>query len=96
MVELLQIRESKHPVKRYTAIFRLDNGKEKKVRFGDKNYTNYLLGASRDQRKLYRMRHEGDNLTYPMSPGSLSFWITWGPSRDIEKNIKSFKKRYNV
>jgi hypothetical protein len=52
--------------------------------------------ASRDQRKLYRIRHEGDNLKDPMSPGSLSFFITWGSSRDIEKNIKSFKKRYNV
>jgi hypothetical protein len=45
MVQLLEIRESKHPVKRYTAIFKLDNGKEKRVRFGDKNYTNYLLGC---------------------------------------------------
>ena len=96
MVELLQIRESKHPIKKYTAIFKLDNGKEKRVRFGDKNYTDYLLGASRDQRKLYRMRHEGDNLKDATSPGSLSFFITWGPSRDIEKNIKSFKKKYNV
>jgi len=96
MVELLEIRESRHPVKKYTAIFKLDNGKEKRVRFGDKNYTDYLLGASRDQRKLYRMRHEGDNLKDAMSPGSLSFSITWGASRDIEKNIKSFKKKYNV
>ena len=95
-MELLYIRKSKNKEKKWVAVFRLDNGKERRIRFGAAGYDDYTIGASKDQRKFYRIRHEGDNLKDPMSPGSLSFWITWGSSRDMEKNIKSYKKRYNV
>lgn len=96
MVELLYIRKSKNPEKKWVAVFRMDNGKERRVRFGATGYLDFTIGGTRDQRKLYRIRHEGDNLKDPTSPGSLSYFILWGSSTDMEKNIKSYKKRYNV
>lgn len=96
MVELLYIRKSKNPEKKWVAVFRMDNGKERRVRFGSNPFLDYTIGATRDQRKLYRIRHEGDNLKDPTSPGSLSYFILWGSSTDMEKNIKSYKKRFNV
>lgn len=96
MVELLYIRKSKNKQKKWVAVFRMDNGKERRVRFGATGYLDFTIGASRDQRKLYRIRHEGDNIKDPTSPGSLSYYILWGSSTDMEKNIKSYKKRYNV
>lgn len=95
-MELLYIRKSKNKEKKWVAVFRLDNGKERRVRFGATGYLDFTIGATRDQRKLYRIRHEGDNLKDATSPGSLSFYLLWGSSTDMEKNIKSYKKRFNV
>ena len=95
-MELLYIRKSKNKEKKWVAVFRLDNGKERRIRFGATGYDDYTIGASKDQRKFYRQRHQGDNLKDATSPGSLSFYILWGESTDMEKNIKSFKKRFKV
>ena len=95
-MELLYIRKSKNKQKKWVAVFRLDNGKERRIRFGASGYDDYTIGASKDQRKFYRQRHQGDNLKDFLSPGALAYYILWGPSTDMEKNIKSFKKRFKV
>ena len=95
MVELLYIRKSKNKEKKWVALFRMDNGKERRIRFGASGYDDYTIGASKDQRKFYRQRHQGDNLKDPLTPGALSYYILWN-TPDMEKNIKSFKKRFNV
>jgi hypothetical protein len=95
-MELLYIRKSKNKQKKWVAVFRLDNGKERRIRFGAAGYDDYTIGASKDQRKFYRQRHQGDNLKDPLTPGALSYYILWGESTDMEKNIKTFKKRFKV
>ena len=95
-MELLYIRKSKNKEKKWVAVFRLDNGKERRIRFGASGYDDYTIGATKDERKFYRQRHQGDNLKDPLTPGSLSYYILWGESRSMEKNIKSFKKRFKV
>ena len=96
MVKLISIRTSKQKDKKWTATFQLDNGREKKTRFGQKNASDYTLGASIDKRNSYRARHKGDNLHDPLSAGSLSYYILWGDSRSMQENIKQFKKKFNI
>jgi hypothetical protein len=84
-------------VMKWVAMFRLDNGNERRIRFGASGYDDYTIGATKDQRKFYRQRHQGDNLKDPLTPGSRCPISSCGvESRSIEKNIKSFKKRFNV
>ena len=95
MVELLYIRKSKTKSKKWVAVFKIDNDKQKKVRFGATGYTDYTLGASKKQRDNYRNRHKNDNINVPLSPGSLSYYILWD-TPDMYLNIKKFKTRFNV
>ena len=101
MTKLIKIIKSDKPKKKWTAIFKLDNGKEKKVDFGynnknDKN-NDYTLHKNLERRRLYRMRHEKDLKTNdPMRAGFLSYYILWGDSTDIKKNISSYRKKFNL
>ena len=95
MIELLYIRKSKKKTKKWTAVFKIDNDKEKKIRFGATGYTDYTIGATKKQRENYRNRHKNDNIDDPLSPGALSYYILWD-TPDMFLNIKKFKKRFNV
>ena len=80
---------------KYTAVFELDNGREKKVSFGQKGADDYTITKDKEQRKRYLDRHrKRENWNNPESAGALSRWILWGPSTSRRDNIKSFKKRF--
>jgi len=89
---------------KYVATFCLcPNGKggcskpqKKEIQFGAKGYSDYTLGATDGQRLAYIARHDArENFNDPLTAGSLSRWILW-ETRDLEENIKLFKKRFNV
>ena len=72
------------------------NGRNKTVHFGDSKMSDYVSGATKEQRERYRKRHQKDLRTNdPERAGFLSFYITWGESKSIRKNIESYKKRFN-
>jgi hypothetical protein len=84
-------------LKEFKAEFLLKNGKRKIVRFGTKS--NYVLNPDKTQqdRINYLNRHRKlENWNDPLSPGSLSRYILWGNSRNIELNIRDFKKLFNL
>ena len=101
MTKLIKIIKSEKPLKKWTAIFKLDNGKEKKVNFGynnkkDKN-NDYTLHGDIERRDKYRKRHQKDLKTNdPMRAGYLSYYILWGDSKNIKTNIKDYKKKFDL
>jgi len=101
MTKLIKIIKSDRPLKKWTAIFKLDNGKETKVHFGynnpnDKN-NDYTLHKDKERRELYRKRHEKDLKTNdPTRAGYLSYYILWGDSTNIKTNIENYKKKFNL
>tara|TARA_R110000772_G_scaffold51015_2_gene117203 strand:+ start:4073 stop:4378 length:306 start_codon:yes stop_codon:yes gene_type:complete len=101
MVKLLKIVKSDKPLKKWTAIFKLDNDKEKKVNFGYYNKNDlkndYTLHMDKERRERYRKRHAKDLKTNdPMRAGYLSFYILWGDSTSFRKNVASYKKRFDL
>jgi hypothetical protein len=81
--------------KKFIATFDKD-GRIKRVKFGSKGSNTFIDGASLSVRNNYRARHARD-VTFPVdSPAMLSFWITWGDSQDINKNISAYKKKHNL
>jgi Family of unknown function (DUF5754) len=89
----MKIVPSSRPDKKYTAIF--DDGL--RVNFGAVGYTDYTLGATDEQRSLYRKRHKKDLETRnPKRPGFLSYYILWGDSRDIRQNVLNYKKMFGL
>ncbi len=91
---LVEVYPSDKPGKKYTAKF-LHNGKVKLIHFGAKGYEDYTTHKDKKRRDQYRARHAKDNLTNPMSPGALSWFILWGDSTDINRNISAYRRRFN-
>jgi hypothetical protein len=95
MLKLLDVQKLYGSGKKFKAIFEKD-GERRFVRFGQAGSFTFIDGAGPDVRDRYRARHKNDNINDAMSPGALSWFITWGDSRDIDENIKNFKKKFNV
>lgn len=94
-IKLVSIKKSIKPTKKYTAEFTVD-GKQKMVHFGAEGYTDYTLGATDAQRDAYRARHRNDRIDEPMTAGALSYYLLWGNSRSLNKNISLFKKQFKI
>jgi hypothetical protein len=89
----MYIIQSDRKDKRYKAIF--DNGKQ--VHFGLKGGQTYIDHMDKLKRENYLKRHiKRENWDDPYTAGSLSRFITWGDSSNINKNLIDFKKRFNV
>lgn len=92
----LIIKKSLKENKDYTAFFKNEDGKiVKTTHFGDSRLSHYTSGATKKQREAYLKRHKKDLETKdPMRAGYLSFFILWGESKSIRKNIKDYKERF--
>jgi hypothetical protein len=89
----MYITQSDRKDKRYLATF--NNGT--KINFGLKGGQTYIDHGSKEKRDAYLKRHQkNENWDDPYTAGSLSRFITWGNSTNINKNISEFKKRFNL
>ena len=96
MVKLLSIERTPNQNKAFVATFELQNKKKKIVRFGTSS--NFLTNPDKtaSDKKNYIARHSvRERFDRPMTAGALSRWILW-TSRDLEKNIREYKNRFNV
>lgn len=96
-MKLLDIDISNRRDKKFKAIFEMDNGRKKVVHFGAKGMDDYTITKDKEQRERYRMRHKKDLKTGdPTKPGYLSYFILWGDSTDIIKNILKYKDYFSL
>lgn len=93
----VKIVQSIKPQKKFDAIFTMDDGRIITISFGAKNYSDYTEHHDPIRRERYIKRHATrENWDDPMTAGSLSKHILWGKSTDINKNIREFKKHFNL
>jgi len=91
------IKKSNKSGKKYMATFTRDNGRKKTTYFGQASAPDYTLTGDKDRRKAYRDRHRKDlNTNDYTRAGYLSYYILWGNSKSIRKNINDYKKRFNL
>lgn len=96
MPKLQSIEPSNSATKKMVAIFRLDNGKTRKIQFGSKGYSNFSLHGNKTRRQHYINRHAArENFNDPMTPGALSRWILWNKPT-IAGSVRDFKKRFGL
>lgn len=98
MVKLIRVRKLPATSKqKYQAEFKMDSGRIKKTKFGAQGYTDYLISKDKERRKRYRDRHAKDLKTNdPTRAGYLSYFLLWGDSTSLTKNIADYKKRFNL
>ena len=108
-MKLLKVVKLVNDVKKYEATFLLDNGKEKKVKFGDSSYRDFTLINDKNSKfylpktldknvvkDSYRRRHQKDLKTNdPTRPGYLSYYLLWN-KKTFNASLKDFKKRFKL
>lgn len=72
------------------------NGKKRTYHFGSDVSTTYSEGADETKKKAYIARHRIKENWNEINNGSLSRYILWGKHQNINKNLKSFLKRFNI
>ena len=97
----LKIINSTKDKKRLRAIFRIHKGGDiiKITDFGLKGGSTYLDHKDKTKRKNYIARHSVNEKKFykdPQRAATLSRYILWGPHTDLDKNIKSFKKKFKL
>ena len=71
----------------------------KTLHFGSAGSQTFLDHGDETKRNLlFRLqaRHKPRENWSEVNPGSLSARILWGPSTDLETNLKAFLKRFNI
>lgn len=86
------IKPSKRKEKRFQAIFP-DNTT---IHFGSKGASTFIDHGNKKKRENYIKRHQVNEDWTKINPGSLSRFILWGDSSNIDKNFYDFKKKFNV
>jgi hypothetical protein len=97
----LKVVKSLLKSKKYTAFFTNPKTKKiKRVHFGASGYRDFtLIKDSKLAKKVkenYQKRHKHDNIKNYMTPGSLSWYLLWGKSKNLKTNISSFKKKFKL
>jgi len=87
--------------KRFTAIFRIHKGGKviKITHFGQRNpkQGTYIDHGDKEKRKNFRARHKRDLETKDFKrAGYLSYFLLWGDSPSLIKNIEDYKKKFNL
>ena len=93
MVSLVGLTVSPKKAKKFRAYF--SNGKH--TDFGDSTAEDYLEHHDKSRREAYRLRHRKDLKTDdPTRAGYLSWFLLWGDSTDLEKNVELYKYLFNM
>lgn len=91
----MKIKDSTRKNKRFVAIF--DNGKN--IHFGLKGGSTYIDNKDKTKRKNYIARHSVNEKKFykdPYRPATLSRFILWGESDNLNKSIKDYENKFNV
>lgn len=94
----LIITKSDAKNKRLKAVF-TDKDFKKTINFGFKGGSTYIDHSDKIKRKNYRARHivrEKKFYSSPLHASTLSYFILWGESDNLQESIKLFKKKFNL
>lgn len=96
MIKLIKIVKSKKAKKKYDAHFKLDNGKEKVVSFGQAGASDYTINKDDERKERYLRRHRAnEDWNNFLTAGSLSRFILWN-KKTLKASIADFKKRFKL
>jgi hypothetical protein len=88
-----------HDKYKFYAIFRKLNQKTSPTLirrgFGARGYEDYTMHRDKERRRRYRIRHDKDLRTGdPTRAGFLSYYILWGDSTSLQKNVQAYRRHF--
>ena len=94
---LVAVVDSRRANKKFEALFQTVEDEIISIPFGQRGAEDYTTGATENERAAYLARHRvREDWNDPLTPGALSRWILWGDSRNLNNNIQSFVRRFNL
>lgn len=66
------------------------------IHFGSKGSSTYLDSKDKTKRANYIARHRIREDWTKVNAGSLSRFLLWGDSTDLQTNLNSYLKRFNI
>ena len=66
------------------------------IHFGSKNSSTFLDHHDKVQRSNYLKRHKVNENWNKINAGSLSAYILWGPSTDLNTNLINYLDKFNI
>lgn len=96
--KLISVKKASNPRYKFVATFHEPTKtKTKTVAFGARGYEDYTTHHDKQRRERYRKRHMRDLQTRdPTRAGFLSYYILWGDSTSLQRNISTFKKKFKL
>lgn len=92
-MKFISLKQSTRPEKRYMITF---SEPKKTIHFGAKDGSTYLDHKDKTKRKNYLARHivreDWDNI----NAGSLSAFLLWGDSTNINNNLNDYLRKFNI
>ena len=96
-MKLLRVEKLSGDKHKYRAVFQGDGGRERSTKFGYAGMDDFTLTKDVQQRDNYRSRHAKDLRTNdPTRAGFLSWYLLWGDSSSLQKNIASYKSKFGL
>mgnify|MGYP003626811647 CR=1 FL=1 len=92
-MELISLEKSKRKGKRFVITF---NNPRKTIHFGSDVGQTYIDHHDKVKRTNYLARHIVNEDWSSVNAGSLSRFLLWGSSRDIDKNLEKYLDRFNI
>jgi len=95
-MKLKTLRKSLKPAKKYDAVFKTAEGKEKVVSFGAAGMSDFTLHHDEERKERYLNRHrKNEHWDKADSPGALSRYILWN-KKTVKASLRDYKKRFNL
>jgi hypothetical protein len=95
-MKLLRVEKLSGDTHKYKAVFDND-GRTKSTKFGASGMDDFTLAKNVEQRDRYRTRHAKDLKTNdPTRAGYLAYYLLWGDSTSLQKNISAYRSRFNL
>lgn len=92
-MRFVSLEPSSRPTKKYVITF---DSPKKTIHFGSKNSSTYLDHQDKQKRHNYLMRHMINEDWDSVNAGSLSAYLLWGRSTDLDKNLKTYLNKFNI
>ena len=92
-MKFISLKPSPKKDKKYVIKF---SNPDKTIHFGSKNSQTYLDHNDADIRQNYINRHRVNENWNDVNPGSLSLYLLWGPTNDLETNLNFFLDVFDI
>ena len=66
------------------------------IHFGSKNSSTYLDHHDKVKRSNYLKRHQVNENWNKLNAGSLSAYILWGPTTDLNNNLIKYLNKFDI